>query len=232
MGQAPSEPRKSRRSIQESRIPKSSRRPRPRLPIPPLRARGCGSKPSPGGALSLNCGLSARPYSRGLEMLLSLLVFRVVSLIHTGSGFVAVRGDPERCAYSLCLRRLLHTGSVFIFKTYAYVGTLDEHGNKIFERYRIKGAARQYVGNFDAGKGIGPSSFSLHPPAPSDTLDARQASDAKRRIRKAKICGTVTKKKPSPLPQSTEHKISFLRSGTGMVHFRGTEDGVTTRLHK
>jgi hypothetical protein len=98
----------------------------------------------------------------------------------------AVRGDPERCAYAACLRRLFHTDNVYIFKEYAYVGTLDEQGNKIFERYRIKGAARKYIDDFDAGKGIGPGSFSLHPPCPSETLDAKQAADERRRHRRGK----------------------------------------------
>ena len=105
----------------------------------------------------------------------------------------AIRGDQQHCAYAQCFRRLFHTDNVYIFKRYVYVGTLDEQGNKIFERYRIKGAARKYIDDFDSGKGIGPGSFSLHPPTPSDTLDAKQAADERRRNRrrKKKIRGTA-----------------------------------------
>lgn len=39
----------------------------------------------------------------------------------------------QSCAYAQCFRRLFHTDNVYIFKRYAYVGTLDEQGNKIFE---------------------------------------------------------------------------------------------------
>ena len=138
----------------------------------------------------------------------------------------AVPEDPERCAYSLCLRRLLHTNSVYIYKSIAYVQTLDEGGNKIFERYRIKGAARKYIDDFDAGKGIGPGSFSLYPPSPAETLDAKNEHDAMRRGKKQKIRGTATKKRISP---PREHGIGFLRSGTGCVRFIGAGNWMSTK---
>jgi hypothetical protein len=133
----------------------------------------------------------------------------------------AKRGDPERCAYALCLKRYLHTDSVFIYKTIAYVGVLDEKGNRIFERYEIKNSAREYINAFDNGETVSPAGFTLDAPSPSHTLDGI-LENHKKNANKQKIIGTKTK--TWKVAKLKEHSIGFLRNGTGMVHFNAKHD--------
>jgi hypothetical protein len=113
---------------------------------------------------------------------------------------------------------MLHTDSVFIYKNVAYVGTLDEQGNKIFERYVIKTTARRYIDALDqkGNDAVIPAGFTFHPPAKSHTLnykirhERRKPGDSRD---SKKILGTGITRKPK------EHYFSNLRSGTGMVQF-------------
>jgi hypothetical protein len=127
----------------------------------------------------------------------------------------AVREDPENCAYAQCLKRVMECQAVFIFRTIAYVQTLNENGAEIMERYTVKTYAREYILRFDHGEKVGPGGFVLHRPSRSSTLDYKLRQDRERRR-----SGHATRGVPATKPK----EFSLKRSGTGKVHFFGAED--------
>jgi hypothetical protein len=64
----------------------------------------------------------------------------------------ATREDPENCAYARCLKRTLDCTNVFVFRSVAYVETLDEKGNALMERYMVRRHAKDYLLKFDGGR--------------------------------------------------------------------------------
>lgn len=146
----------------------------------------------------------------------------------------AKRGDPTECVYALCLKRMLHTDSVFIYKNVAYVGSLDEKGQPIFERYMIRKPARRYLDLLDqkGNEAVTPAGFVFHPPTKGSTLDYRLRVDRRppgEPHKSKQILGTAYKK-----PNPKEHYFSNLRRGTGMVQFIAIkeENKVTTQKLK
>src|SRR6478752_2395257 len=57
----------------------------------------------------------------------------------------ATREDPENCAYARALKRTLDCQHVYVFKTVAYVESLDEKGQTIMLRYVVRSYAQDYL---------------------------------------------------------------------------------------
>lgn len=131
----------------------------------------------------------------------------------------AIKEDPEHCAYANCLRRTLESPNVFVFRTVAYIQTLDEFGRPIMERYMVKKHANDYLTKFDQGKTVAPGGFMFHAPSKSKTLEYKHRQEIKRR---------AEGKKSPRLPTGETHpkKQFSWRKGTGRVHFYGKEDQI------
>ena len=144
----------------------------------------------------------------------------------------AKRGDPTECAYALCLKRTLHTDSVFIYKNIAYVGSLDDKGNPIFERYMIRAVARRFIDAVDNGDKVMAAGFVFHPPTKKASLDYRLSVERRppgSTHKSQQIVGVRFRR-----PQPKETSFSKLRRGTGMVQFiaKDEKEKVTTRKQK
>jgi hypothetical protein len=131
----------------------------------------------------------------------------------------ATKEDPENCAYARCLRRTLSAANVFVFKTTAYVQTLNEKGENVMERFKVKTYAREYLLRFDGGEKIAPGGFVFHAPSRCQTLAYKHRQQLKR-IRAGKISPRVTQ------GQKPKVKNYSLRKGTGRVHLFGAEDQI------
>jgi hypothetical protein len=124
--------------------------------------------------------------------------------------------DPTNCAYARCLKRTLECKTVFVFKSIAYIETLDEKGKPVLERYVVKQHAREYLLKFDGGQRVEPGGFTFHKPNRSSTLDYKtEQTRIYRRSPHAKIIG-----------RATPARTFSLRYGTGQVHFIGTDAGI------
>lgn len=130
----------------------------------------------------------------------------------------AVKEDPANCAYARCLKRTLEAGNVFVFKTVAYIQTMNESGAPIMERYRVRKYAREYITRFDSGKVVEPGGFVFHKPNRSCTLDYKVKDYARR-----KKLGKLSPRRSSG-PPATRAKAYSVRNGKGRVHFLGSQD--------
>jgi len=132
----------------------------------------------------------------------------------------AVKEDPQNCAYARCLKRTLQAKDVFIFRSRAYIQTLDEKGNPIMERFLVKKHARDYIVRFDGGMRVEPGGFIFHAPTKKMTLAYKMQGE---RLRRAS-----GKKKSPRVREGKERKIRklSLRIGTGRVHLFGPEDQI------
>jgi hypothetical protein len=126
----------------------------------------------------------------------------------------AVREDPENCAYARCLRRTLDAPNVFVFRSIAYVQTLDERGKPIMERYAVRRYAKEYLLRFDGGEKIEPGGFVFHVPPKSRTLDNKMA-----KYHFYKTRGGKTRGPGDTGVKSIKAKTYSIRSGKGAVHF-------------
>jgi hypothetical protein len=131
----------------------------------------------------------------------------------------ATQESPVNCAYARCLKRVLDAPNVFVFRTIAYIQTLDEAGKPLMERYAVKKYAREYLLRFDHGEKVPPGGFVFHRPNRSQTLSYKQKEGAK----------LYAAGKYSPrVSQGTKLKQRHfnLRNGKGCVHLFGTEDQI------
>jgi hypothetical protein len=126
----------------------------------------------------------------------------------------AVREDPENCAYARCLKRTLDCKNVFVFRSVAYIETLDEAGNAIMERYNVRTYARQYLLRFDGGEVVEPGGFVFHVPPKARTLNYKLDYYQRRKKEGKSLSGP--KDTGAKAPKS---KSYGLRSGKGAVHF-------------
>jgi hypothetical protein len=140
----------------------------------------------------------------------------------------AVQGDPENCAYARCIKRTMHSQTVFIYKNVAYIQTLDEDGNPLIQRWIISQRARRYIKAFDQGETIREGGFWFQAPRGSKTLSYHRNWTATDRANNAdrykqyqlthqknKLLGTVKSKTPS------EFIMGSFRDGVGQVKFVG-----------
>lgn len=134
----------------------------------------------------------------------------------------ATQESPDNCAYARCLKRTLDAANVFVFKTVAYVESLNERGQAVMLRYVVKTYARDYLLRFDHGEKIQPGGFVFHRPARSRTLTYKQ-KEGNRRYKEGKRSPRLTK----PGPQKP--KEYSLRNGKGQVHLFGGEDQIKTK---
>lgn len=134
----------------------------------------------------------------------------------------STRESPVNCAYARCLKRTLDAPNVFIFKTIAYIQTLDEAGNAIMERYMVKTYARDYLMRFDHGEKVPPGGFVFHRPNRSNTLKYKQ-QDGIRRYEAGKASPRVSQ------GQKVKQRQFSMRNGKGLVHLLGTEDQIRMR---
>lgn len=130
----------------------------------------------------------------------------------------ATQESPDNCAYARCLRRTMEAPNVYVFKTIAYIQTLDERGIPIIERYMVRSYARDYIMRFDHGEKVAPGGFVFHRPNRSNTLNYKQKQDAKRKRSPHKKSG-----------QKPEMKNFSMRRGTGQVHLFCSEDQIKVR---
>lgn len=124
----------------------------------------------------------------------------------------ATREDPENCAYARCLKRTLECKNVFVFRSIAYIETLDEQGKTIMERYVVRTYAQDYLLRFDGGETVPPGGFVFHAPNRSKQLDYKMKNYWQRK-RAGKIVKRVTGAK------AQKPKSYNLRNGKGTVHF-------------
>jgi hypothetical protein len=130
----------------------------------------------------------------------------------------ATREDPENCAYARCLKRTLDCQNVFVFRSIAYIETLDEAGRSIMERYCVRQYAQEYLLKFDGGEKVEPGGFVFHVPNRTKTLDYK-IND----YRKRKAAGKPTSG-PKTGPKIAKPKSYSLRNGKGAVHFITAEE--------
>jgi hypothetical protein len=131
----------------------------------------------------------------------------------------ATKESPVNCAYARCLRRVLDAPNVFVFRTIAYIQTLDEAGQPMMERYWVKTYARDYLLRFDHGEKVPPGGFVFHRPNRSQTLSYKQKQ------------GIIARKEGRVSPRVSEgaklkERRFNLRNGKGCVHLFGTEDQI------
>jgi hypothetical protein len=131
----------------------------------------------------------------------------------------ATQESPVNCAYARCIRRVLDAPSVFVFKTIAYIQTLDEAGQPLMERYTVKKYAREYLMRFDHGEKVPPGGFVFHRPNRSVTLTYKQKQGAIAR-QEGRYSPRV-----STGPKVKQRQFS-MRNGKGCVHLFGTEDQI------
>jgi hypothetical protein len=127
----------------------------------------------------------------------------------------ATKEDPENCAYARCLKRTLECQNVFVFRTVAYIETLDEKGDHYMVRYHVRSYARDYLLRFDGGQLVEPGGFVFHAIPKSMSLDAKMRQYHERRT--AGKTGTRGK----GIRPDTRNKVKSynLRNGKGAVHF-------------
>ena len=126
----------------------------------------------------------------------------------------ATREDPENCAYARCLRRTLDCGNVFVFRSVAYIQTLDEKGKPIMERYSVRKHAKDYLTKFDGGEKTEPGGFVFHVPNPCKTLNYKMQAYHDRKARGLSVQGPRNTGAKGP-----KSKGYSLRNGKGAVHF-------------
>jgi hypothetical protein len=126
----------------------------------------------------------------------------------------ATREDPENCAYARCLKRTLSCANVFVFRSIAYIETLDEKGNPIMERYAVHKYAKEYLLRFDGGEKVSPGGFVFHPPTKCRRLDFKLQV-----YRDRKAAGKITARPNKTGAEAVKPKSYSLRSGKGAVHF-------------
>lgn len=146
--------------------------------------------------------------------------------IHVQPNTADIRGatteSPDNCAYARCLKRTLDAANVFVFKTVAYIESLNEKGQAVMLRYMVKTYARDYLLRFDHGEKIAPGGFVFHRPNRSNTLNYKQKDGNKRYRAGKKSPRTSTGKKP-------DMKNYSLRNGKGKVHLFCSEDQIKVR---
>jgi hypothetical protein len=126
----------------------------------------------------------------------------------------ATREDPENCAYARCLKRTLDCTNVFVFRSVAYVETLDEKGNRLMERYTVRQHAKDYLLKFDGGEKVGPGGFVFHVPNLTKTLNYKMEDYQER-----KKAGKPTSGPKNTGARAGRPKPYSLRNGKGAVHF-------------
>jgi hypothetical protein len=131
----------------------------------------------------------------------------------------ATQESPVNCAYARCIRRVLDAPNVFVFKTIAYIQTLDERGQPLMERYTVKKYASEYLMRFDHGEKVPPGGFVFHRPARAATLAYKQKEGAR-----ARAAGRYSPR-VSEGSKPKERRFN-LRNGKGCVHLFGTEDQI------
>lgn len=153
------------------------------------------------------------------------------------------QGDPTKCPYALCAKRMFHSKYVRIYDTRAYIHMLDERGKPEIARFVIKNGARDWVKAFDKSKrNAFPAGCTLYPPSRSQRLDYQVKRQARRRMtaegqtkeqqyREAyemnKILGIVKSRKPRL------SDLGSFRSGMGQVHFsKGGYSKLTKHIRK
>lgn len=136
----------------------------------------------------------------------------------------AIKEDPEHCAYANCLRRTLEAPNVFVFRTVAYVQSLDRQGKPIMLRYMVRKHANDYLTKFDQGKAVAPGGFMFHAPSKCRTLEYKYKQEVRRR--------TAGRQSPRVATGEKHPKRQFSwRKGTGRVHFYGKEDQISIPAH-
>jgi len=126
----------------------------------------------------------------------------------------ATKEDPENCAYARCLKRTLDCKNVFVFRSVAYIETLDEKGAPIMERYMVRKYAKEYLLRFDGGEKVEPGGFVFHTPTKCKTLNHKM-EDYHRR----KALGKSTTGPKNTGAKLEKPKSYSLRNGKGAVHF-------------
>lgn len=134
----------------------------------------------------------------------------------------ATQEAPDNCAYARCLKRVLDCGNVYVFKTIAYIESLNEAGTRVMRRYMVKSYARDYLLRFDHGEKVSPGGFVFHRPNRSVTLKYKQKDSAKR-FKEGKRSPRLTKTGP---PKSKNYSM---RNGKGQVHLFCGEDQIKVR---
>lgn len=134
----------------------------------------------------------------------------------------ATQESPDNCAYARCLKRTYEAANVYVFKTVAYIQTLDEEGKPVIERYLVKTYARDYLMRFDHGEKVPPGGFVFHRPNRSATLSYKQKEGLRRR-KAGKISPRLT------AGEKPKVKNFSLRRGTGLVHPFCGDDQITVR---
>lgn len=137
----------------------------------------------------------------------------------------ATKESPTNCAYARCIRRTMESPNTFVFKTVAYIQTLDEAGKPIMERYIVKRYAREYIHKFDHGEKVSPGGFVFHKPHRSVTLKYKQQSGYQRWL-----AGKASPRKSEG--QKPKQREYSLRNGKGQVHLFGNEDQIKTSESK
>ena len=123
----------------------------------------------------------------------------------------ATQESPDNCAYARALKRTYDCQNVYVFKTVAYIETLDEQGAPVIERYLVKTYARDYLVRFDGGEKVAPGGFVFHRPNRSMTL-AYKLKEGLRRRKAGKISPRLS------AGQKPKIKNFSMRRGTGQVH--------------
>ena len=127
----------------------------------------------------------------------------------------ATQESPTNCAFARFIKRTYNSPSVFVFKTRAFIQTLDEAGEAVLERFVVRSYAREYVIKFDGGAKVDPGGFVLYAPKFSQTLKYKER---------------LNKRAPHKTKGAPLHPYAFgTRSGTGHCNFYGPEDQIRSR---
>lgn len=127
----------------------------------------------------------------------------------------ATKLDFTNCALARAFKRMYGGKKVAVLHKYAYVEMPDKTGKMVVFRYVLPDATAKAIETFDKTGKMPASGFRFEAPTPSLTLNAKKKYW--RKYRKAIINGTLIPEKGKYKYRAK--KLSWVRNGTGMVHF-------------
>lgn len=133
----------------------------------------------------------------------------------------AVRADPRNCALSRACNRLYGSRAAIVFKRVAYIDLINEDGDRVVMRFKIRGKVWDAIVHFDETGEFPMNGFVFRRPTKSETLAAM--SEYNKARNEAIIQGTNVQKGRHKTPRGNSVSLEGVRDGTGQVHFHKTD---------
>jgi hypothetical protein len=139
----------------------------------------------------------------------------------------AVIRDPGECVFAQACKRQFGAGTVFFWRSRAFVELPGEDGVRRVERFVLPKEMRKLIEDFDSGRTIIPEAgFLLNAPTESQTLEherirrrPRRRLEREREEAKKRLLGTTTPRVSEAGKPTRLRDRLIIRSGAGQVHF-------------